>query len=115
MWTLGSACDTWFCHATASPVVGAKPAADVEDGLCPQLLSAGAALRRSAQHDRPQVTPYGPEDGLAAVPKHKGSAHGGRRGEEVDMDVVRHFVKGSFTVSAVGLLVTVVGAGVKFN
>ena len=31
------------------------------------------------------------------------------------MDVVRCFAKGSFAVSAVGLLVTVVGAGVKFN
>ena len=36
-------------------------------------------------------------------------------GEGGDMDVVRRFVKGSFAVSAVGLLVTVVGAGVKFN
>jgi hypothetical protein len=45
----------------------------------------------------------------------EGSAHLGRRGEGVDMDVVRRFVKGSFAVSAVGLLVTVVGAGVKFN
>ena len=76
---------------------------------------AEPALRRSAQRDGAQVTPYGREDGLAAVPKHKESAHGGRRGEGVDMDVARRFVKGSFAVSAVGLLVTVVGAGVKFN
>jgi hypothetical protein len=45
----------------------------------------------------------------------KGSAQQGRRGEGVDMDVVRRFAKGSFAVTTVGLLVTVVGAGVKFS
>jgi hypothetical protein len=31
------------------------------------------------------------------------------------MDVVRRFTQGSLVVTAVGLLVTVVGAGVKFS
>ena len=57
------------------------------------------------------MTPYGRQDVLAAVSKHKTSAHEGRRGDGVDMDVVRRFSEGSF----VGLFVTVVGAGVKFD
>ena len=61
------------------------------------------------------MAPYGPADELVRVPMHWESAHLGRRGEGVDMDVVRRFAKGSFAVPAVGLLVTVVGAGVKFN
>ena len=62
------------------------------------------------------MRPHGPSDRLVPAPMHKRSRPtGGGPGEEVDMDVVRRFVKGSFAVSAVGLLVTVVGAGVKFN